>query len=298
MAAPPAEIDVTESLVRSLIGEQHPDLASLRLVEFESGWDNSLWRLGDQLIVRLPRREIAAALARNEQRWLPDLAGRLPLPIPSPVRVGRPSPDYPWVWSVVPWIEGEPGDRTVVTEPGDAGGRLGRFLRALHRQAPPDAPHNPYRSIPLSDRAAAVEEHLHRLATEIDVDRTRKVWQLALDAEPWNRPPRWIHGDLHPANVLIARGTVVAVIDFGDMCAGDPATDLGGAWMLLPTSAMSTLAAAYGGVGPDLERRSLGWAVFFGLIFLGHGLDDRPTYEAVGRSALARVIERTRARSS
>jgi aminoglycoside phosphotransferase (APT) family kinase protein len=298
VAAPPAEIDVTESLVRSLLGEQHPDLAALRLVEFEAGWDNSLWRLGEKLVVRLPRREIAAPLARNEQLWLPKLAGRLPLPIPCPVRVGRPSPDYPWVWSVVPWIDGEPGDRTVVTEPEDAGGRLGRFLRALHREAPSDAPHNPYRSIPLSDRAPAVEEHLHRLATEIDVDGTRRVWQQALEAEPWNRPPRWIHGDLHPANILVAQGTVVAVIDFGDVCAGDPATDVGGAWMLLPTSAMSTLAAAYGGVGPNLERRSLGWAVFFGLIFLVHGLDDRPTYEAVGRATLARAIERTRARSS
>ncbi|MER7151067.1 phosphotransferase [Streptomyces lydicus] len=41
-----------------------------------------------------------------------------------------------------------------------------------------------------------------------------------------------LHGDLHPANILVDRGRIRAVIDFGDITSGDPATDLSVAWML------------------------------------------------------------------
>lgn len=290
---PAAEVDVDEGLVRSLLAAQHPDLAALPLVEVDAGWDNTLWRLGDELLVRLPRRSMAAALTRHEQRWLPELAPRLPLPVPAPVRVGRPSDDYPWCWSVVPWLHGSPGDRTAVTDPVDAAGRLGRFLRSLHHDAPPDAPQNPYRGVPLSQRAGRFNERLATLATEIDAEATLAVWDRALAAEPWTGPPTWVHGDLHPGNALVAEGTLAAVVDFGDLCAGDPATDLAGAWMLLPAPAWRTFAAAYGGIDADLESRSLGWAALFALMLLGIGLDDRPSYEAVARSTLARVLERS-----
>jgi aminoglycoside phosphotransferase (APT) family kinase protein len=245
MGSPAAEIDVDAPLVRSLLAEQHPDLADLPLARLDAGWDNTLWRLGDELLVRLPRRLLSAPLTMYEQRWLPELARRLPLPIPAPVRVGRPSADYPWSWSVVPWLGGGPGDRTAITEPADAAGRLGRFLRALHHQAPSDAPQNPFRGVPLRHRAATFEERLAQLAGEIEVEATQRVWDQAVTADRWAGPPMWLHGDLHPANTLIADGTLGAVIDFGDICAGDPATDLAGSWMLLPASAMPLFAAAY-----------------------------------------------------
>ena len=122
---PEAEVRVDEGLVNDLLHEQHPDLAGLPLRHVGYGFDNSLWRLGDELLVRLPRRLIAAELISKEQRWLPELAPLLPLPIPIPVRIGRPSRRYRWPWSVVPWLIGEPGDRAVVTDPADAGQRLG-----------------------------------------------------------------------------------------------------------------------------------------------------------------------------
>jgi aminoglycoside phosphotransferase (APT) family kinase protein len=260
-----------------------------------AGWDNTLWRLGDSLLVRLPRREVAAGLALNEQRWLPELAPRLPLPVPEPVRVGRPGSRYPWPWSVVPLLPGSPGDRTPVTDRQHSAVRLGRFLRALHQGAPSDAPVNPYRSGPLSSRTD-VDDRIATLASEIDVDATRRIWDQAVTAGPWAGPPVWLHGDLHPANTLVAGGTLAAVIDFGDLCGGDPATDLAGAWMMLPTPVMGTFNRAYGGVDTDLERRSLGWAVIFGLIFLEIGLRDRPTYEEVGRTTLNRVIRHAASR--
>jgi aminoglycoside phosphotransferase (APT) family kinase protein len=258
-----------------------------------AGWDNTLWRLGDGLLVRLPRREVAAGLARNEHRWLPELAPRLPLPVPDPVRIGRPGGRYRWPWSVVPLLPGSPGDRTPVTDPEDSAVRLGRFLRALHQVAPDDAPDNPYRNVPLADRTD-VDDRIDTLASEIDADATRRIWDQALTARPWDGPRVWLHGDLHPANTLVADGTLTAVIDFGDLCGGDPATDLAGAWMMLPPPVMGIFNRAYGGVDTDLERRSLGWAVIFGLSLLEIGLKDRPTYERVGRTTLDRVIRHSR----
>ena len=293
MSWPAAEIDVDEGLVRSLLAEQHPDLAGLPLEETGAGWDNILWRLGDGLMVRLPRREAAAPLTRNEQRWLPFLAGRLPLPVPAPVRMGKPTDRFPWCWSVVPWLAGEPGDRTVLTDPEDAARRLGLFLRALHEAAPVDAPDNPWRGVALAERQGTFDERVASLGAEIDVESTRRLWDRALSVAPWPGAPVWLHGDLHPANTLVAGGTLAAVIDFGDLCRGDPATDLAGAWMLLPAPAIPVFSAAYGGLTADLEHRALGWAALFGLMLLEIGLRDRPTYETVGRTTLAKVIARS-----
>jgi aminoglycoside phosphotransferase (APT) family kinase protein len=294
---PAAEFEVDEETVRSLLVAQHPDLSELPLVPVDAGWDNTLWRLGDEFLVRLPRRRLAAPLTINEQRWLPVLAPRLPLPVSVPLRIGRPGGGYPWAWSVLPWLAGTPADRTAVTEPEGAAERLGRFLRSLHQSAPSDAPHNPYRGVALGQRAETFALRMDTLATEIDVGAIRRVWDRALAVAPWSAPASWLHGDLHPANLLIDHGTLAAVIDFGDMCAGDPATDLAGAWMLLPAPAMDVFSAAYGGVDAALEQRSLGWAALFALMLLGIGLRDRPTYEAVGRSTLTSVIQRSDATS-
>ncbi len=290
MEWPAAEIEVDESLVRDLLRRQHPDLASLPLRETGAGWDNILWRLGPELLVRLPRRAASAALVAHEQRWLPGLAPRLPLPVPAPVRTGRPTDRFPWPWSVVPWFDGVPGDRATITDGDDAGGRLGRFLHALHHQADADAPANPWRGVDLAERQDTFDERLGSLAAEIDVEATGRVWDRAVRVGPWSGPAVWLHGDLDPANTLIAGGTLSAVIDFGDICRGDPATDLAGAWMLLPETSMDAFHRAYGAVDDALETRSLGWAVLFGLILLDIGLRDRPTYETVGRSTLAKVI--------
>src|SRR4051794_4338284 len=136
METPAAEVEVDEDLVRSLLMSQHPDLAELPLTYFKAGWDNVLWRLGHDLQVRLPRRYAAAWLTLHEQRWLPQLAPLLPLPVPSPVRIGSPTAEYPWAWSVVPWLDGEPGDAVVTVDAAPTAACLGRFLAILHQPAP------------------------------------------------------------------------------------------------------------------------------------------------------------------
>lgn len=277
---------VDEDLVRRLLADQQPDLADLSLHLCDAGWDNVMWRLGDDLAVRMPRRQVAAPLIEHEQRWLPELAPRLPLAVPVPLRTGRPSGDYPFYWSVVPWIEGCAGDRERATNSRTTGERLGAFLAAMHQPAPADAPHNPYRSGPVGSRTDTFEERVAKLADHVDPPALRRIWERALASPLHSGPQLWAHGDLHPANTLLRDGAVVAVIDFGDLCAADPAVDLGAALMSLDEDGAEQLWMSYGRRDTPLESRAGGWAVLFSLMLLEIGLEGRPTYADVGRSTL------------
>ena len=273
---PPADIHINEALVRALLHAQHPDLAPLTLVDVGEGWDNAVFRLGLDLAVRLPRRQSTAVLIEHEQRWLPDLAVRLPLPIAAPVRVGHPSEAFPWPWSVVRWLPGQ----TALAAPPDnlrpIAAALGRFLRALHQPAPPDAPYNPVRSIPLDARTERLHEHLDRLHGIVSRERVLAVWDRLVVTPRWPGPPMWIHGDLHPGNLLVHDRQLAAVLDFGDVAGGDPATDFAVMWMLLPPEHREALFTASGRSRADpaddeIWRRARGWALAMGVAVLAHG---------------------------
>jgi aminoglycoside phosphotransferase (APT) family kinase protein len=287
---PEADFDVGESVVRSLVREQFPDLGDRALRHVADGFDNALWRLGDDLLVRLARRHAGVALLANEVRWLPELAPRLPIATSVPLRVGRPSDEYPSLWVITIWFDGETLDNATLKSPDHAARSLGRFLRALHQRAPSDAPVNHVRGVALAARADAFEERLASLGGLVDAPSLRRVWDAAIAAAPWSLPPVWIHGDLHPVNLIATDGELGAVVDFGDVCAGDPATDLAGAWTLLPEESIDLLLETYGDRDADLIARALGWAVLFGLFFLEIGRGDRPTYRAVGLATLRRAV--------
>lgn len=291
MATPAAEFDVDVPLVRALLRDQHPDLAELRLEVAANGWDNVVLRLGELLAVRLPRRAAAAALIEHEQRWLPGIAERVAavVPVPDPVRTGRPALGYPWSWSVVRWLPGAPAGV-------HAGGvhvaeGLAAFVGLLHVPAPADAPVNPVRAVPLARRSDAV---LTRLATE-DVPRAGEltaVWRAAADLPAYAGPPVWVHGDLHPFNVLVepapsGGSRLSAVVDFGDVTAGDPAVDLATAWLTLDTRARRTFRAR---VAADDEtwERARAWAVSMASAL--HLSDDR-AFRLVARRAIDAVLD-------
>ncbi|MEV0430902.1 aminoglycoside phosphotransferase family protein [Micromonospora sp. NPDC050495] len=285
---PAAEVPVSVELVRRLLEQQHPDLADLPVEVLANGWDNLVCRLGEEFLVRLPRRTVAAALVAHEQRWLPELAGRLPLPVPAPVRVGRPTTQFPWSWSVVPFLPGRIAARSEPDDLRSAAATLGGFLNALHAPAPPAAPVNPFRGIPLTGRAEGVRTALAHLEPA-DRAVARRVWAAAAAAPAWGGPPLWLHGDLHPANILVDRGRISAVIDFGDLTSGDPATDLSVAWMLFPAEQRAVFRHAYGGADDATWERARGWALVLSLVFLTHSADN-PLMRGIGERTFRAVL--------
>ena len=285
---PAAEVDVTPELLRRLLAEQHPDLAQLPVAVLANGWDNVVFRVGDDLLARLPRRELGARLVSHEQHWLPLLAAQLPLPIPAPVRTGRPGLGYPWPWSIVPYLPGQVAAETPPADLAAAAVSLGGFLAALHTPAPPDAPANPFRGVPLAERTDTVMRNLSTVADQVDRAAVRRAWATALAAPRWTEPPVWVHVDLHPANILVHDGRISGVIDFGDLTAGDPAADLSVGWMLLPAGCHPAFRAA-AGASDSSWARATGWALALGLVYLAHSADN-PQLAAVGRRTLSAVL--------
>ncbi|MEU2200062.1 aminoglycoside phosphotransferase family protein [Isoptericola sp. NPDC019482] len=311
---PAAEIDVDVPLTRALLAEQHPDLADRPLEIVAHGWDNVMVRLGDDLAVRLPRRALAAPLVEHEQRALPVLAGRLRaaapgVVVPAPVRVGRPSAalGYPWPWNVVPWADGVSAEATPVAARTAWADAFGRLLAAVHVPAPDDAPPNPVRGVPLSDRAEAREPAVldERLAPVPPEARAaaRRVWERALDVPAFDGPSVWLHGDPHPANLVVAPGEggrpdrLAAVVDWGDVTRGDPASDLGSLWLCFDAPGRAACRAeiqalADGGRGWDEETwaRAAGWSLLYATNMLAHP-ELHPRLVPIGRHALAALLD-------
>jgi len=275
-------VELTAELVRELLRDQHPDLADRAVTLGARGWDNQLWRLGDDLAVRLPwQTETADALLLEEHTWVPVLAPRLPLPVPVPQRLGQPSARYPHPWIVTTWVPGTPADRAPATGSGPAADALAAFLTALHRPAPAGAPAGRGRGGALTQVANVARQFdtLTGLCTAVartdqepipDPDAVRAIWDDAVAAPRWEGPPLWLHGDLHPANVLTADGDFCGVVDFGDLCAGDPALDLAACWILLPDhEAIARVQATYPAADDATWRRARGWAIWRALGSLG-----------------------------
>lgn len=292
MLRPPADIASDPALVAALIDTQHPEFAG-PLVQVAEGWDNVIYRLGSRHVVRLPRREAAVALLLAEQRWLPELAPALPVAIPAPIAIGVPTALFPWPWSIGPWIEGLGLDEVLPAEADLTAGAMADTLLALHRPAPDDAPRNEVRGVPLRTRTERWAAYYAKVGLTDDV---AALVEAALDgglaASDWAAPPVWVHGDLHPANTVVSvHGDLAALIDFGDLCSGDPATDLAIAWTGYGAAGRAVLRdrlTASGAYGADVWARARAWAAGLSLAFLAHA-DDAPRMGAIARHAFAQL---------
>lgn len=283
MRTPPAEVDIDAALIAALLLEQFPELAGeVRVVA--SGWDNVIARLGPDLCVRVPRRALSAPLVQHEADWLGQLAPALPVDVPTPVAVGEPGLGYPWTWLVCPWFDGRLVTDVAVEERTVIATQLGAFVSALHRPAPEEAPASPWRGIPLSDVEPHVAERLRQISPA-DAATISAVWSRCLATPPYLGPPIWLHGDLHPLNVLArfdAAPALRAVIDWGDLCCGDPATDLAIAWLAFDErgrAAFRATASRRHPLNDPIWDRALAWAVSLGLLFM---LDAEPGTAAHG----------------
>jgi aminoglycoside phosphotransferase (APT) family kinase protein len=287
---PAADVEITPELVRSLLRAQHPDLASLSLMPFANGWDNEMMRLGDDLLVRLPRRAIAAESIEHECNWVPMIAKRCALPaelaIPVPVRRGSPGEGYPYPWSIVPYAPGRPVGDAMLDD--KAARLLGTFVREIHVPAPPEAPSNPIRGVPLADRITRFEAALAIVETQgVDEVRVNAAWERSLAAPVWSGPPLWLHGDLHPLNILWDGQRLTGIIDFGDVTGGDPATDLAVAWMCFAPRERDVFLETTGADAATIER-GRGWAIAIAVAVMAS--DDR-VIARLGEHTLAAALD-------
>ncbi|MER6534900.1 aminoglycoside phosphotransferase family protein [Streptomyces sp900105755] len=292
------EIEISADLVRGLLREQHPDLAGLAVREVAGGWGNQMWRLGDELAVRMQRMDPTPEPQLKERRWLPVLAPRLPLPVPTPVRFGEPSERFPKHWTVMTWVPGEPLDHGSISRGTHAADTLADFLRALHVPAPAEAPTATDRGARPGHSSDGFENLLQAVAPHDVAARVRAVWDDAVAARAWEGPPVWVHGDLHPANVVVSDGTLSGIVDFGDMSAGDPAWDLAAAWVLLPAGTAARFFDTYARADEAAIRRARGLAAMkcLFLMLMGQNGDrglpgGKPHWGPVGRAALDRVLQ-------
>ena len=264
-------MQIDAGLAGRLVAEQFPQWAGLpvRAVEL-SGSDNRSFRLGDELLVRMPSAEGYAAAVAKEQRWLPVLGPQLPLPVPEPVALGRPSGEYPWAWSVYRWIEGEPAASAGIEDLDAFATDVGSFLAALQRvdatDGPVAGPHSFWRAGPLSSYDGETRAALESLDGVVDTRAATKVWDEALSST-WDADPVWCHGDIAVGNLLMRDGRLAAVIDFGTSAVGDPACDTVLAWTLLEGSSRRAFEEAMP-LDDATWARGRGWALWKALITL------------------------------
>lgn len=271
--------DITPALVRCLLASQFPELVDLPVSTVElDGWDNTTFRLGDNMSVRLPSADDYVAQVDKEHRWLPLLADHLPFSIPQPLARGIPECGYPRPWSIYRWLEGQHATIERIADLTEFAIALAEFLAALYTidttGGPPAGRHSFFRGGPLSTYDAETRATIGELADEIDTDAATQVWEGALSAT-WSRRPVWVHGDVAPTNLLVVDGRLSAVIDFGCSAVGDPACDTVIAWTFLSGPSREAFRAHLP-VDAATWTRGRGWALWKALITYAEGLRRRP----------------------
>jgi len=290
------EQPIDATLVRKLLAAQFPEWEGLPLERVESaGTDNALYRLGDDMVVRLPRIDWAISQIERECRWLPQLAPHLPLAIPVPIAMGEPGEGYPWHWSVNPWLPGANVTLDRISDPTQLARDLAAFITALWKidttGGPLSGSPNVSRGVPVALRDTSTRAALQALEAldMIDIRPATEIWEIALAAPVWDRPPRWFHGDLHSGNLLAHAGHLSAVIDFGCLGVGDPAVDMLPAWNLLRADSRAVFRTALD-VDDATWARGRGWALAFAAGALSYYHETNPFLAGISRYAIDQIL--------
>ena len=286
-------ISIDESLVHRLITAQFPQWSHLPIKALPSaGTNNTLYRLGQKMVVRLPRSEWTSPAIDKEHHWLPRLAPLLPLPLTHPIVKGTPTEGFPWHWSIYQWLEGEDATVAPVVDELQTATDLAEFLLALQQVDSTGAPlfgeHNCSRGGPLTVRNSNTRSAIDSLHNIFDADLMLKVWNCSMEAPAWNNPPCWIHGDLILMNLLVQKGQLSAVIDFGYLGVGDPACDLLIAWAF-SAKARDIFRSALS-VDDATWARGRGWALSIGLIAFKGYQDSNPVIARIAKRLIDEAL--------
>jgi aminoglycoside phosphotransferase (APT) family kinase protein len=282
------EIETDSALVHALLASQHPRWAELPIVRVPSaGTDNAIYRLGDDLAVRLPRIHWAVDNVAKEQRWMPELAPHLPLRLPLPVAAGAPEEAFPYPWGVVQWLPGEVATLDQLDDPFDAAREIAAFVRALRTVDARGGPRH-VRGGPVRRGDEVLRRNVAQLRGEVDADAVLAAWEHVLAAPDYEGLPVWFHGDLSYLNVLAREGRVSGVIDWGTCGVGDPAIDTIVAWSLFDTDAREVYREALGCDDATWERGK-GW-VLQGVAGVPYYRDTNPVLVADKIRAIEAVL--------
>ena len=287
------EVPSDEHLVRRLLAAQFPEWSGLPVQRHgTTGSDHALYRLGDELVVRMPRKAWVDLQVDKEREWLPRLAPHLPAAVPEPLAKGRPGEGFPFWWSVYRWLDAQDPPAEGVDDPVLAA-ELGQFvvaLRSLDTAGGPIAgPQNFGRGVALEIRDEATRRAITQLEGEFGVAAITAAWEDALRAPVWDGPPVWVHGDLTPENILVRDGRLAAVIDWGCMGMGDPAVDVMAAWSIFPAAARQAFRDA-AAVDDATWARGRGWALSTALIALPYYGETHPPRAANARFRIREVL--------
>ena len=257
----------TLDLARKLIAEQFPEYASLTIVDVEKqGHDNRTYRLGDQMLIRMPTAAAYALKVPKEQELLPKLAKCLSFSIPAPIKMGKPSTDYPYPFSIYKWLSGKSINLLTLTdqEKEQLAFDLSKFLKELQAitdvEGPESGQHNWWRGDHVSVYDKGAREQIAELAEIIDARKALALWDQACETK-WDKKPIWIHGDFAIGNILMDGGKLSAVIDFGGAAVGDPACDLVIAWTYLSGKAREVFMSKMD-MDADTWLRARAWALW------------------------------------
>ncbi len=260
-------LHIIPDLARKLIAEQFPEYSNLLIVDVEKqGHDNRTYRLGDDMLIRMPTAADYALKVPKEQELLPGLAKRLSVSIPAPIKMGKPSAYYPYPFSIYKWLPGKSINLLTLTdqEKEQLAFDLAKFLKELQAitdiKGPEPGQHNWWRGDHVSIYDKGAREQIAELANFIDAPRALALWDQAC-ATRWNKQPIWIHGDFAIGNILMDSGKLSAVIDFGGAAVGDPACDLVIAWTYLSGKARETFISKMD-MDPDTWLRTRAWALW------------------------------------
>lgn len=285
------QVDLDLHVVRRMLADQHPELAGLPLVEVPSvGTVNAVYRLGDDLCVRLPLQPSGDRALARELEWLAWLAPRLPVPVPEPVTVGEPDDRYPHRWAVYRWIDGTTVADVALgpVEQAALADDLAEVVAAIGGLDPTGAPRADNRWA-LRHLDPGIRQLLPRTAADgVDVARATAAWDGAVAAPAFAGPPTWVHGDLLAANLLLRDGRLAALLDWGGAGTGDPACDLYPAWLLAPPARARFRAALE--VDDAAWARSRGWALRTPIQGLAYYRDTNPGFVAMSRRVLDAVL--------